>query len=78
MSAYDPGAALSPSSRALEPLNTLDFRFVTALQSGTGVTVLSTSDLVDNIELSVQFTTTTNVSVPLDRFTASHCWTRRR
>jgi parallel beta-helix repeat protein len=67
MSAYDPGAALAT---LLSRLGSVQYQsipaLVTALQNGAGVNVLSTSNLLDNIEMNVQFTTTTNASVLLD------------
>ena len=67
MSAYDPGAALAP---LLSRLGTTQYStipaLVAALQNGTGVTVVSSSDLTDNVELNVQFTTTSTANVPLE------------
>jgi autotransporter-associated beta strand protein len=66
MSAYDPGAALSTLLTRLGPTYTSVSSLVAALQNGSGVTVTSSSDLLDNIELDVQFSATSIVSVPLD------------
>src|SRR6202035_2708384 len=67
MSAYDPGAALAP---LLSRLGTTQYStipaLIAALQNGTGITVLSSSDLTDNVELNVQFTTTSTANVPLE------------
>jgi len=69
LNAYDPGAALGGLLNRLGTTTnayTSVAGLVTALQNGTGVTVTSSNDLLNNIELSVQFTTTTSVTVPLN------------
>ena len=66
MSAYDPGAALAG---LLARLGTAQYTsvsgLVAALQNGPGVSVSSSSDLQDNIELNVQFSSTSSVPVQL-------------
>jgi parallel beta-helix repeat protein len=68
MSAYNPGAAISGllSRLGSSPnIYTSVSGLVSALQNGAGISVTSSSDLLNNIELAVDFSVTSVVSVPL-------------
>jgi|GEM_PF-6418271 len=67
LSAYDPGAALGTLlSRLGSTTYTSVGGLVTALQNGTGITVTSSSDLLNNIELSLQFSVLSSITFPVN------------
>ncbi|HUB26128.1 MAG TPA: hypothetical protein VL992_11925, partial [Tepidisphaeraceae bacterium] len=67
LSAYNPGTVLGGLLARLGSTTYSSVASLTsALQTGSGITVQSTSDLLNNIELDLQFSATTAISVPLN------------